>query len=120
MSAKENVLRLIQELPDDVSLAEIFAQFSIGGQPGDDAEAEARIHTVSLFGHVDANHRLTAEVPASCPPGPVKVLLILGSDEELSALQWSASVGLRWALEWDDPREAHYTLEDGEPVDGAK
>ena len=33
------------------------------------------IETLSLIGQVDEHHRLTAEVPATVPAGPVKVLL---------------------------------------------
>lgn len=63
--------------------------------------------SIELIGHVDAQHRLTLEVPAQVPPGPVKVTLEVAEEE---ADDWAAAVSQRWAADWSDPREDIYTL----------
>jgi hypothetical protein len=68
--------------------------------------------TIEVVGHVDAQHRLSAEVPPDIPPGPVKVHVQV---EEEDPAEWGRAVLARWAEESDDPREDIYTLEDGVP-----
>ena len=34
------------------------------------------MNAVKVTGHVDANHQLSAKVPATVPPGPVTVLIV--------------------------------------------
>jgi hypothetical protein len=71
--------------------------------------------TIQVMGHVDEHHRLSADVPTSVPPGPVKVVLEVGVDEEAeSSAQWAAAISQAWAADWDDPREDLYSLKDGE------
>jgi hypothetical protein len=77
--------------------------------------------TIELTAHVDEHHRLTAEVPAAVPPGAVRVLLVLASaDEDEAGAAWMQGIAHEWAAELSDPREDIYTLEDGEPLDGAR
>ena len=74
------------------------------------------MNRVELFGTVDQNRRLWAEVPASIRPGPVRVLVLPLSREDEEADLWTAGVAQEWADELSDPREDIYTLADGEPV----
>jgi hypothetical protein len=76
--------------------------------------------TIKLIGHVDENHRLCAEVPPTVMPGPVEVVVVLPAESEDDISKaWTAGIAREWA-EFDDPREDIYTLEDGEPIDGAR
>ena len=72
--------------------------------------------TITLTGHVDDQHRLTAEVPESVPPGPVRVVIAPLSDEDEAGEAWTAGVAREWADKLSDPRQDIYTLADGEPV----
>jgi hypothetical protein len=77
--------------------------------------------TIKVLGRVDEQHRLFAEVPATVPPGPIEVTLVLPStDEDEAGRAWMEGIAREWADELSDPREDIYTLEDGEPVDGAR
>jgi hypothetical protein len=79
------------------------------------------MNTVKVIGHVDEQHRLTAQVPSHVMPGPVEVLLVLPpTDEDAAGQAWMAGLAHEWAAEVSDPREDIYTLEDGEPVDGPR
>jgi hypothetical protein len=70
-----------------------------------------------IIGHVDEQHRLSAEVPQTVPVGPVKIIVKLPGDEtEDEPGSWARAVGQAWLAEWSDPREDIYTLEDGQPV----
>ena len=78
------------------------------------------MQTVEVIGTVDAQHRLSAEVPATVPPGQVKVVVLLPSPEDdVTDDDWMRLIATSWADELNDPREDVYTLEDGEPVDSA-
>ena len=69
-----------------------------------------------VTGHVDDQHRLTADVPDTIPPGPVTIsILPLTNDDETGAA-WAAGIAREWAEELGDSREDIYTLADGEPV----
>jgi hypothetical protein len=72
--------------------------------------------TIKVIGNVDRQHRLYAEVPATVPPGPVEVVLVVPSDEEEISREWTEGIAREWAAEWSDPREDIYTIEEGEPV----
>jgi hypothetical protein len=126
MSTKDAVIDMIRRMPDTVTLPEILEAVALGhraelAQFGSGVDAgHYGIGTVSVIGTVDEKHRLVADLPESVPAGPAKTLVVLATDEELSAAQWSASVGRQWALDWDDPREEKYTLDDREPADGAR
>lgn len=77
--------------------------------------------TIKLMGIVDTQHRLSAEVPSTIPPGPVEVVVVLPSgDEDEAGAAWASGIAREWAAELGDPREDIYTLEDGKPVDGAR
>jgi len=126
MTTKEAVVDTIRKLPDDFSVSDILAELArhyraelatagTGVDP-----AHYGIESVCVIGTVDERHRLSADLPASVPPGPAKTVVVLASDQELSAAQWSASVGRMWALDWDDPREPNYDVETAEPADGAR
>jgi hypothetical protein len=75
--------------------------------------------TIRVSGHVDEQHRLSAEVPRTVAPGPVEILLVL-ADEDDAGKAWMAGIAQEWAAELNDPREDLYTLEDGEPIDGPR
>jgi hypothetical protein len=74
--------------------------------------------TIELIGQVDEQHRLIAEVPASVPAGPVKIVVLLAPDaDDPEGKAWAQAISQAWADDWSDPREDIYTLEDCEPVD---
>lgn len=74
----------------------------------------------SIQGHVDDQHRLSAIVPGSVPPGPVTVWIASGmQDEDESGAAWMSGIGGQWADDLSDARQDLYTLADGEPVDPA-
>ena len=77
--------------------------------------------TLRLRGHVDDNHRLVVQAPATVPPGPVEVELILpDAAEDDGGAAWERGVSQEWAEELGDTRQDIYTLSDGEPVDDAR
>ena len=81
--------------------------------------------TIELVGHVDEQHQLHAEVPASVAPGEVKLLVLVPEGEEdwewpapdLTKEEWAQFVAHGLRNELGDPREDIYSLEDGEPED---
>ena len=76
------------------------------------------MQTIKLTGHVDDQHRLSAQVPASVAPGPVEVVVIIPARQEDDAGEaWMRGLAQEWAAELSDPREDIYTLDDGRPVD---
>lgn len=72
--------------------------------------------TITLTGHVDDQHRLTAEVPDSIPPGPVRLVIASLSDEDEAGDAWMVGIAREWTDELNDPAQDIYTLSDGEPV----
>lgn len=72
--------------------------------------------TLRVTGHVDKQHRLSAEVPESIPPGPVTVLIVPASQEDEAGDAWMAGILQEWRDELNDSRQDIYTLADGEPV----
>ncbi len=72
--------------------------------------------TVKVVGNVDEDRRLSAQVPASIPPGPVTVLVLPISTEDGDADAWTAGVSCEWADDLNDTDQDIYTLADGEPV----
>ena len=75
---------------------------------------------IRVVGQVDEQHRLSVELPASVPPGPVHVLVLPATgDEDEAGDAWMAGVALEWHAELSDPREDLYSITDGEPVDEA-
>jgi hypothetical protein len=82
--------------------------------------------TIELIGQVDAQHRLSADVPADVPPGLVKLSIVVdGDDNPASATSdpdnlWETAVTSNWADELSDTRQDIYSISDGEPLDGAR
>ena len=74
------------------------------------------MNMVKLAGKVDQRRRLSAQVPASIPPGPVTVWVLPISQEDEEADVWTAGIAREWADELSDPDQDIYTLADGEPV----
>jgi hypothetical protein len=74
---------------------------------------------IKLFGNVDEQHRLRAEVPASVPSGPVQLAVLLPEEDDAGAA-WSSGAASEWADDLADSRQDIYTLEDGKPVDGPR
>jgi hypothetical protein len=71
---------------------------------------------LTVTGHVDQNHQLSARVPDSVPPGPVTVSIVPAPQEDDAGDAWMAGVAYEWADELSDPREDIYTMADGEPI----
>ena len=74
------------------------------------------METVEVTGQVDEQHRLSAEVPHSIPPGPVAILIVPTSQEDDAGAAWMTGVAREWADELSDARQDIYTVDDGEPV----
>jgi hypothetical protein len=74
------------------------------------------MNTVQVTGHVNEKHQLSAEVPASIPPGPVTVLIVAAPQEDDAGKAWMTGVAQEWADELQDVRQDIYTLADGKPV----
>ncbi len=72
---------------------------------------------IQLTGHVDEQHRLSADVPSSVQPGKVRLLLMTPNDEDEAGLAWADGIAREWAAELSDPREDVYSLSDGRPLD---
>jgi hypothetical protein len=75
------------------------------------------MNMAKVFGNVDENGRLSAEVPASIRPGPVRVLVLPLSRRDEEADAWTAGIAHEWADDLSDPRQDIYTMADGERVD---
>ena len=78
------------------------------------------MNTIRVVGRIDAEHRLTAEVPTTIPAGQVEVVVIVpdaGGDPTEAA--WQFGVAREWAEDLADERQDIYDLSDGQPVDEA-
>lgn len=75
--------------------------------------------SIAIQGHVDDQHRLSAVVPGSVPPGPVTVWIAGNGQEDGAGAAWMAGISHQWADELSDARQDIYTLADGEAVDPA-
>ena len=74
-----------------------------------------------ILGNVDAAHHLSASVPDGIGPGQVEIVLIVPpTDEDDAGAAWMEGIAREWQDELCDPLQDIYTLEDGDPVDGAK
>jgi len=78
------------------------------------------VKTIELQGQVDQHHRLSAQVPAEVPPGPVKFALLLPAEPDDAEARWGSAVAREWAEDLADTRQDIYTLADGEAVDGTQ
>ncbi len=74
---------------------------------------------IELIGDVDAEHRLRAQVPEDLPAGPVRLLVLLPEQDPADEI-WMRAVASEWSEDLSDPRQDLYTLEDGQPLDGAR
>ena len=70
---------------------------------------------IELFGDIDEQHRLKAQVPDDVPVGPVRVIVLVPEEDE-AGLQWKRGIAREWAEELQDPRQDIYTLDDGQPI----
>jgi len=75
--------------------------------------------SIRIQGHVDEQHRLSADVPGTVPPGPVTVWIATSPQEDEAGDAWMNGVSRDWAGELADVRQDIYTTADGEPVDPA-
>ena len=75
------------------------------------------MESIPIDGLVDEEHRLSAVVPGSVPPGPVKVSIAPKSDEDDAGDAWTDGVARQWADDLADPNQDIYNLSDGEPLD---
>jgi hypothetical protein len=75
--------------------------------------------SISIQGEVDDQHRLSAVVPGSVPPGPVTIWIAAHAEEDDAGEVWAQGVSRQWADELSDTRQDIYTLADGEAVDPA-
>ena len=74
--------------------------------------------TVELIGDVDAERRLSAEVPEDVPPGPVRLLLLVPEEDQTEEM-WMRGIASAWSEDLADARQDLYTLEDGQAPDEA-
>jgi hypothetical protein len=75
------------------------------------------MNPLTIFGHVDQHHQLSASVPLSVPPGPVTIMIVPSSPADDAEDDWVSVVQESWTDELSDPRQDIYTLDDGEPLD---
>jgi hypothetical protein len=73
--------------------------------------------SLEIQGRVDDQHRLSAVVPESIPPGPVTVWITSKPEEDDAGAAWMAGISHQWTDELADPRQDIYSLADGEPLD---
>ena len=72
---------------------------------------------IELIGAVDDQHCLTAQAPEDLPPGPVRLLIPTPDPVEEV---WMRGIAAEWFTELSDPRQDLYTIDDGQPLDGAR
>jgi hypothetical protein len=77
------------------------------------------VKAIELIGDVDAEHRLRAQVPEDLPAGPVRLLVLLPEPDQADEI-WMRAVASEWSEDLSDPRQDLYTLDDGQPPDGAR
>lgn len=75
------------------------------------------MNAVRVSGRVDGQHRLSAVVPDSIPPGPVTLLIVNHGGKDESGDEWMLGVAREWVDELSDARQDIYTLSDGAPQD---
>jgi hypothetical protein len=74
------------------------------------------MNSIPIQGQIDAQHRLSAIVPDTVPPGPVTIWLSTAQEDEAGSA-WMTGIGQQWIDELSDSRQDIYTLEDGQAVD---
>jgi hypothetical protein len=73
--------------------------------------------SIPIHGQIDDQHRLSAVVPGSVPPGPVTVWITPAIQEDDAGSAWTDGISQQWADELADSRQDIYDLSDGDPVD---
>ncbi len=71
---------------------------------------------MQIQGHIDDEHRLSAVVPDSVPPGPVTVWIALNANRDEADYAWMCGIGGQWIDDLADRRQDIYSLSDGEPI----
>jgi hypothetical protein len=74
---------------------------------------------IELFGDIDEQHWLQADVPEDLPAGPVRLIVLL-PDEDAGGAAWTQRIAKEWAAELGDAREDLYTLADGQPLNAPR
>jgi len=74
---------------------------------------------IELFGNVDDQRRLQAQVPEGVPAGPVRVVVYVPEEDD-AGVSWPRGLAAEWADDLRDPRQDTYTLEDGQPLDAPR
>jgi hypothetical protein len=77
------------------------------------------MNEIIVQGSVDEQHRLTAIVPESVPPGQVTISVSTVQEDDAGAA-WMAGICQQWSEDLSDGRQDIYSLEDGEAIDPAK
>jgi hypothetical protein len=79
------------------------------------------MNAIRVIGQIDAEHRLTADVPTAIPAGQVEVVVIVpdAGDDPAEAV-WQFGVAREWAEDLADERQDIYDISDGQPVDEAR
>ena len=77
------------------------------------------VKAIELIGDVDAEHYLKAPVPEDLPAGPVRLLVLVPEQDQAEEI-WMPAVASEWSEDLSDPCQDLYTLEDGQPLDGAR
>ena len=73
---------------------------------------------IELFGDIDVQHRLKAQVPEELSAGPVR-LIVFVPEEDTAGSAWTRGIAREWADELADSREDIHTIDDGQPVNAA-
>lgn len=76
------------------------------------------MNTITIHGHVDAQHCLSVQVPESIPPGPVTIFIVPSTRDDAENA-WMTGVAREWADDLSDSRQDIYTLDDGKPLDAS-
>jgi len=84
---------------------------------GDEIE-NIPMKAIELFGDIDDQHRLKAQVPEELPAGPVR-LIVFVPEEDAAGSAWTRGIAREWTDELADSREDIYTIDDGQPVNAA-
>lgn len=74
------------------------------------------MNPVTIVGHVNQQHQLSAAVPDSVPPGPVTIVIVPAAPEDAEGA-WMEGVAKQWSDDLSDAHQDIYTLDDGEPTD---
>ena len=68
-----------------------------------------------IFGDIDEQHRLNAQVPVDLPAGPVRIIVLIPNEDD-AGVAWSPGIATEWKEDLADSRQEIYTLDDGRPL----